>query len=405
VVNAVTGKNTFTANIGSAQMAIKLGELLIQEGQITAGQLEEALKYQVIFGGKLGTNLLEMGFLEEEDIARILSKKLGVPFLESAAHFANIPEEVIALIPRELAVRHQVVPVKLENRKLSLAMLDPSDLKAIDELSFRTGFIIRPMVTPEVRLLGALEKYYQVQRTARYIQIIRDRPPRSPSAKPGSGPPKRPATPAPKPHRPMPPPASPRPAPPSRILLDAEIVESLEEVDILDEVLPLMEEEPCTFDSISSRLSESSDREDIADCIAEYIGQEFPRGALFMIRGGNAFGWKAMMDGEEIALFNQFQIPLDEPSVLKTVAETGSNFLGPIPRTPFNSMMLQEFGGRMPETALLLPLFMLGRVVGILYIDGGSSETRARIGDLQRLIAKAIMAFEILILKKKILTL
>jgi sugar diacid utilization regulator len=68
-------------------------------------------------------------------------------------------------------------------------------------------------------------------------------------------------------------------------------------------------------------------------------------------------------------------------------------------------MMLQEFGGRMPETALLLPLFMMGRVVGILYIDGDSSEIRARIGDLQRLIAKAIMAFEILILKKKILTL
>lgn len=386
-------------------MAVKLGELLIQQGKITAGQLEEALKYQVIFGGKLGTNLLEMGFLEEGDIARILSKKLGVPFMESAAHFTNIPEEVIALIPRELAVKHQVVPVKLENRKLSLAMVDPSDLKAIDELSFRTGFIIRPMVTPEVRLLGALEKYYQVQRTARYIQIIRDRIPTDPSAPSRSGPQVRPVAKAPTPQRPLPTPAAPQPTPPPQIWPDADVVDGLEEVDILDEVLPLPEEEPCTLDSISNRLSESSDREDIADGIAEYIGQEFPRGALFMIRGGNAFGWKAMMDGEEIARFDEFQIPLDEPSVLKTVAETGSNFLGPIPRTPFNSMMLQEFGGRMPETALLLPLFMMGRVVGILYIDGDSSEIRARIGDLQRLIAKAIMAFEILILKKKILTL
>lgn len=386
-------------------MALKLGELLIQQGKITAGQLEEALKYQVIFGGKLGTNLLEMGFLKEEDIARILSRKLGVPFMESAAHFTNIPEEVIALIPRELAIKHQVVPVKLENRKLSLAMVDPSDLKAIDELSFRTGFIIRPMVTPEVRLLGALEKYYQVQRTARYIQIIRDRTPSDPLAPPRPGPQLRPGGKAPTPQRPRPTPAAPHPTPPPQIWPDADVVDGLEEVDILDEVLPLQEEEPCTLDSISSRLSESSDREDIADGIAEYIGQEFPRGALFMIRGGTAFGWKAMMDGEEIARFDEFQIPLDEPSVLKTVAETGSNFLGPIPRTPFNSMMLQEFGGRMPETALLLPLFMMGRVVGILYIDGDSSEIRARIGDLQRLIAKAIMAFEILILKKKILTL
>ncbi|ALC17434.1 hypothetical protein DSOUD_2684 [Desulfuromonas soudanensis] len=386
-------------------MAVKLGELLISQGKITAGQLEEALKYQVIFGGKLGTNLLEMGFLEEEDIARILSKKLGVPFMESAAHFASIPEEVIALIPRELAVKHQVVPVKLENRKLSLAMLDPSDLKAIDELSFRTGFIIRPMVTPEVRLLGALEKYYQVQRTARYIQIIRDRIPSPPSAPSRPVPQARPVAKAPTPRRPLPTPAAPQTTPPPQIWPDADVVDGLEEVDILDEVLPLPEDEPCTLDSISSRLSESSDREDIADGIAEYIGQEFPRGALFMIRGGNAFGWKAMMDGEEIARFDEFQIPLDEPSVLKTVAETGSNFLGPIPRTPFNSMMLQEFGGRMPETALLLPLFMMGRVVGILYIDGDSSGIRARIGDLQRLVAKAIMAFEILILKKKILTL
>lgn len=386
-------------------MAFKLGELLIQQKLITSSQLEEALQFQVIFGGRLGTNLLEMGCLKEEDIARVLSNKLGVPYFESSEQLASIPEELIRLIPRELAEKYRVIPVKLENHKLTLVMADPSNLNVIDELAFRTGCIIQPMVAPELRVSSALERYYNIQRSARSVQFVHVHHEQERTKQGISPPPLPPFPTAETVNKPQTEFSSVKPRQQPPAATQVTLLEDLEEAELFEEVLPLVDPTPCTLESIALQLTASSDREDIADGIAEYIGQEFPRGALFMIRGGNAFGWKAMMDGEEIARFDEFQIPLDEPSVLKTVAETGSNFLGPIPRTPFNSMMLQEFGGRMPETALLLPLFMMGRVVGILYIDGDSHEIRARIGDLQRLIAKAIMAFEILILKKKILTL
>ncbi|MDO9080123.1 MAG: hypothetical protein Q7U44_04930, partial [Desulfuromonadales bacterium] len=96
--------------------------------------------------------------------------------------------------------------------------------------------------------------------------------------------------------------------------------------------------------------------------------------------------------------------PLDEPSILKTVAETSSFLLGPIPRTPFNSMFLQEIGGRVPQTALLVPLLMMGRVVGIIYVDGKGEELAEKLFELQKITIKAAMAFEILVLKNKIVS-
>ncbi len=113
-------------------MALKLGEMLIREGLLTSAQLEEALKYQVIFGGKLGTNLIEMGLVEENALARVLSRKLGVPCAEES-ELMRISPEVIKLIPKDIAARYKVIPLRLENRRLTLVMADPTDLKAIDE--------------------------------------------------------------------------------------------------------------------------------------------------------------------------------------------------------------------------------------------------------------------------------
>ncbi|HEY5514224.1 MAG TPA: hypothetical protein VIK40_11330, partial [Geomonas sp.] len=110
---------------------MKLGELLIQAGKITPAQLEEALKEQAIFGGKFGTNLIEMGYLDEHDLAHFLSKKTGLPHA-SPELLMNIPPQVIRLIPEDAARKYRVVPVALNNRRLSLAMSDPSDFAAID---------------------------------------------------------------------------------------------------------------------------------------------------------------------------------------------------------------------------------------------------------------------------------
>ena len=361
-------------------MAIRIGELLVREKLITLAQLEEALKCQVIFGGRLGTNLIEMGLLEEGDIARILSKKLGVPFLDPPGLLMNIPQDVIELISPADAARYQIIPLRMEGRRLSLGMVDPSDLKAIDEVAFRTGFVIRPVVVPEVRIVLALEKYYQIERKLRYINTPLLREERFPE-----------------------PPKAPEP------VSDDLWFEEIEEQVAGEPSVPLEPElhaefvKEHTIDELSRELAEATERDDIADAIVQYLGQRLKCGAMFLVRGDLAMGWKAVLNKEPVPAFAQLQIPLDEASVLKTVAQTAGYYLGPVPRSPFNSMMLQEFGGRVPKTVLLVPLVMMGRVVGILYVDSDEQSLGDELPELQRLAAKAIMAFEILILKHKIL--
>jgi hypothetical protein len=368
------------------KMATRLGDLLLQQGLVNTAQLDEALKYQVIFGGKLGTNLIEMGIVEEDDIARVLSQQFHVPTL-TAEEVMDVEPPVLALLPRELVEQHSVIPLKLEGRRLTLLMPDPSNFNLIDDLAFRTGLIIKPVVAAEVRLIIALEKHYNIGRDRRYIHVTKKLAT------------KRPAPPT-VPAEAITPPTLTPPvttAPQDFSLTDVASSEELVEIAPLEEILD--------SETLSLYLADARDRDDVLDSIASYLSHAYERVALFLVRGNAAHGWKARVDGQDLPEFKLAQFPLDEPSILKTVAETSSFLLGPIPRTPFNSMFLQEIGGRVPQTALLVPLLMMGRVVGIIYVDGKGEELAEKLFELQKITLKAAMAFEILVLKNKIISL
>ncbi|NIQ94215.1 MAG: general secretion pathway protein GspE [Desulfuromonadales bacterium] len=387
-------------------MAIKLGEFLVREGLVTEDDLEEALKYQVIYGGKLGTNLIEMGLVEEGDIAKALSKKLGIPYVPPQK-LENIPRDLLDTIPTEIAEKYRVLPVARENKKLFLAMTDPADLHAIDEISFRTGYIVKPVLTPELRLVLALEQYYGIDREMRYIPLDK----RVTTAR-------KKAKKTPSPESEQTPQATPDEEEEFIEIPGVETAEEIEEAEPLEEIEELaaaevveevaeadIVEEAYTLDVISRLLADAGDREDIADIIIGYLGQEFHRGAIFQVRGSTISGWRGMVNGTNSERFPQIDIGLDEPSVLKTVVENRSYYLGAISRTEANDRVFQGLGGYLAPTALLVPIQILGRVVGILYVDAESVDLSERTVDLQTLAAKASMAFEILILKKKILML
>jgi len=399
-------------------MTFRIGDLLLQQGVITQTELEEALKYQVIFGGKLGTNLIEMGVLEEEDITRALSRKFNIPAVD-LEQIMHVAPEAIAAIPAELAGRHRVLPLRLEGRRLTLAMADPADLKAVDEISFRTGLIVRPQVVAEVRLVLALEKYYNIERDRRYIHAAKKVELK-----------KKTYAPAPPP---TPPAAAPTVPPETTWELSQLGPESLDGGEALlaglppalqtsgpEELLEIGEAaiheeapeeaaagriDPLGEESAAGMLVEARDRDEILSAVLGSLARDFPRCAILLVRGELAMGWRCEIARQAAPGFDLLQIPLDEPSVLKTVAEGKSCYLGPIPRSPFNSMLLQEMGGTVPTAALLVPLLMMGRVVGILYADGKGIDLGERLPDLQKLTAKAAMAFEILVLKNKILSL
>ncbi|HKL25945.1 MAG TPA: hypothetical protein VJ910_06935, partial [Desulfuromonadales bacterium] len=149
-------------------MAVRLGELLIHNKLLSKEQLEEALQAQVIFGGKLGTILIEMGLISETILAQALSKLLKIPCAKPG-ELQNIPDNVIRILSPELAEKYQAVPMTLKGRNLTLVMANPHDLQAVDDIAFRTGYIVRPVLGLEVRLVLALEKYYNIKRTIRYI--------------------------------------------------------------------------------------------------------------------------------------------------------------------------------------------------------------------------------------------
>lgn len=384
-------------------MAIRLGELLIKKNLLTQAQLEEALQAQVIFGGTLGTILIEMGLITENVLAETLANLLNLPCLKPN-QLENIPEHVINIISPELAEKHKVVPVSVNGKKLTLAMESPHDLKSIDEISFRTGYIIQPILALEVRLIFALEHYYGVKRTMRYIappQHVRDELDKAPIFHTPEGPIAATET-----DEDLSEPGSEqiyqRPDSTAAKAKQEQPAEEIEELDDIDFIEDLVEEE-VTLASTSQALIKTSDRNDVADAIIKHLGAHYARAALFMVVAGQVTGWRSVKAGVPIPGFDQFQLPLSEPSVLKTAVESNSYFLGPIQQSGANLALTTFLGKPSPTTALLIPMSMLGRVVGLIYVDDPDADLAQAVVDVQQLASKALMAFEILILHNKIL--
>jgi hypothetical protein len=371
-------------------MAVRLGELLIYNKLLTKEQLEEALQAQVIFGGKLGTILIEMGLISENILAGALSKLLKMPCAKPG-ELQKVPENVIRIISPELAQKYQVVPMAVNGRNLTLAMPNPHDLKAIDDIAFRTGYIIRPILGLEVRLVFALERYYGIKRPTRYI-----------------APPKQTREELDRPVEPLEEALDSEEEylgePGSEQIYDAKTTpapvatEPLEEENIEE-----LEEEDVSLDETSQALIEIRNRDDVADAAIRYLAGHFKRAVLFMVVGGQITGWRSAHNGQPISGLDESQLPVTEPTILKTVIDSQSFFLGPVPAQGANLTLISLLGEPAPTTILILPLVMMGRVVGLICVDDPDVALAEALSELQFLSSKILMAFELLILHNKIL--
>jgi type IV pilus assembly protein PilB len=139
-------------------MPSQIGELLIKESIINSEQLEIALKHQRQHGGRIGSILIALGFVQDDDITSILSKQYGVPSINLA--YFEIDPAVIKLIPVETAQKYMVVPLSRVGSTLTIATVDPTNVFAMDDIKFMTGFNVEPVVASEASIIEALEKYY-----------------------------------------------------------------------------------------------------------------------------------------------------------------------------------------------------------------------------------------------------
>ena len=139
-------------------MAVRIGELLLKEKRITPEQLQEALNYQRQNGGKLGYNLIKLGHVKDEEITALLSKQYGVPSI--ALSQFEIDPAVVKLVPAETALKYQIVPLSRAGATLTIAMTDPTNVFAMDDLKFMTGYNVEPVVASETAVVDAIQKYY-----------------------------------------------------------------------------------------------------------------------------------------------------------------------------------------------------------------------------------------------------
>lgn len=149
----------------------KLGQLLIERGQASGGQVMRAILSQRTAGGRLGTCLLELEAVDEDQLLETLAVQQGAPAARAEALRA-IPDEIVHLIPSRVAVRCSAVPFSASDKEVHVATVDTRDLKILDELAFCTSRRIRAHVASEVRIREALSKYYGAECPRRFSRLI-----------------------------------------------------------------------------------------------------------------------------------------------------------------------------------------------------------------------------------------
>jgi type IV pilus assembly protein PilB len=143
---------------GGLWMSAKLGEMLLKENLITADQLKQALEHQKANGGRLGNSLVKLGMLNDDDVTAVLSRQYGVPSINLA--YFEVDLNVTKLIPMETAIKYQVLPLSRVGSSLTLAMVDPTNVFAMDDIKFMTGFNIEPVVASESAIMEAIKKHH-----------------------------------------------------------------------------------------------------------------------------------------------------------------------------------------------------------------------------------------------------
>ncbi|MFN2480678.1 MAG: type IV-A pilus assembly ATPase PilB [Pyrinomonadaceae bacterium] len=139
-------------------MSAKLGEILVRENLLTPQQLREALDYQREHGGRLGFNLVKLGLVSDDMVTAVLSRQYGVPSVN--LDLFEVDQAVLRLIPREVAEKYSVLPLSRVGATLTLAMVDPTNVFAMDDIKFMTGLNIEPVVVSEAGVQEAIEHYY-----------------------------------------------------------------------------------------------------------------------------------------------------------------------------------------------------------------------------------------------------
>jgi hypothetical protein len=432
---------------------LRLGAWLLSKGKLTDDQLQRALQHQQFFGGRIGTSLIKLGYIDEDTLGEYLADVSGTPYAPPA-RLDSLTAEVLALVPARLAAQYRVIPIGAEGRRLRLAMRDPKDLIALDEIAFLTGMSIEPSVSTEFRIQQALERYYQVASSpvvpvTGAASVPRSAAPAAPAPSLAPGHPEVGLDGLPLDADPDPlgsqlptgsrtptgntvapddatPPTSlqqwriaqreipdeiPGPeGPPPRVVyatgpaVAAALSAPAEPAETAHPAPTVVTPAPeALIETSSRRLQKADTRDEIFEVLLDFTSAHFRRSALFVVHADRVSGWGGRGPGIESARVRQVQVGLDRPSLFGFLRSGADHFYGPVSDQPANTRLFLDLGFPAPERALLVPLLIKERPTVILYADNAADfATTPDIPTLRRLLGKASLALEILILKNKI---
>lgn len=361
----------------------RIAETLVEEGLITEDQLRTALQRQLIMGGKIGTNLIELKFVSDDQLEKTLAKIYRIP-VSSPESFQHIPSDIINSIPSEIAVRHRLVPIGKGHKTLTIAMENPNNIKIIDELAFMTGCRIETVVASEARIAFALEKYYDHPRDLRYVEILRPKETERPVERPAATVEEDP-------------------------LEATEYLEPLEESFLseppAEEIVTTAaqaEAKEISFKDIVRKLTRIESREEGIESALSYISQHVDNAIFFTVAIAEAKIWKARVKGTDPGSISDLKINFGGPSVFFTVKNSEKPFYGDITGFPFDDDFLSKIGRNRPLTVYVAPLMFKTDLLAILYIDNGKKDISAEIiAEINSIIEKISISFEILMLKQR----
>jgi type IV pilus assembly protein PilB len=153
-------------------MSNRLGDVLVQAGKITPQQLQQGLAAQKEKGGRIGSALVKLGMLSEKELVEFLSQHFGVPAIDLSR--VEIDESVAKIVPAETARKYMILPVAKVGAKVTLAMIDPTNLFAMDDIKFKTGYSVDPVVASESAIRAGIDKYYGSTHAIELKKVMED---------------------------------------------------------------------------------------------------------------------------------------------------------------------------------------------------------------------------------------
>jgi hypothetical protein len=337
---------------------MKLGTLLLRNAAIGLSQLEAALRNQVVYGGRLGTNLVELGFLDLEILSGYLGEMTTVP-VATPAMLDAADKTLLTKLTGDDAHRLRAIPLShAAGGMIAVAMVDPTDAAGVEALATQLGAPIAPHVVPELRALYYLEKHYGLSRRARFVRSARVSADLDSAVQPLT------AAAAPDDRRRSQPAGM---AMPPAFTLEPRRRRTSSQAPFMraGEAMVVAYGEAC------ERIDSAADRDAIAEAFIDYAKGRCDALVVFLIRDGNAIGWRGYVSGGGPAKpLEELSLPLGGASALQSAHDAGAPFVGAPPSAarPIETQLWQVLRATPePVEVAVVPVMVKDRAVNLIY--------------------------------------